>query len=90
MWTEVSRSCKAVNCRTVIHWECERTGDLDAKVKTLLRALRLDDIAFCKLARLNHPKKVWEAGAPAKLVVRLREELLVLCHGYTAKSVRSI
>jgi hypothetical protein len=28
-------------------------------------------------------------GAPAKMVVRLREELLVLCQGYAAKSVRS-
>jgi hypothetical protein len=30
-----------------------------------------------------------EAGAPAKRVGRLREELLVLCQGYAAKSVRS-
>jgi hypothetical protein len=30
-----------------------------------------------------------EAGAPAKMVVRLREELLVICQGDAAKSVRS-
>jgi AcrR family transcriptional regulator len=33
-------------------------------------------------------RAVLEAGAPAKMVVRLREELLVLCQGYAAKSVR--
>jgi AcrR family transcriptional regulator len=34
-------------------------------------------------------RAVLEAGAPAKMVVRLREELLVLCQEYAAKSVRS-
>jgi len=34
-------------------------------------------------------RAVLEAGAPAKMVVRLREELLVICQGYAAKSVRS-
>ena len=34
-------------------------------------------------------RAVLEAGAPAKMVARLREELLVLCQGYAAKSVRS-
>lgn len=34
-------------------------------------------------------RAVLEAGAPAKMVVRLRGELLVLCQGYAAKSVRS-
>jgi hypothetical protein len=33
-------------------------------------------------------RAVLEAGAPAKMVVRLREELLGVCQGY-AKSVRS-
>ncbi len=33
-------------------------------------------------------RAVLEAGAPAKMVVRLREELLVLCQGYAARSVR--
>jgi hypothetical protein len=32
---------------------------------------------------------VLEAGASEKMVVRLREELLVLCQAYAAKSVRS-
>jgi hypothetical protein len=31
-------------------------------------------------------RAVLEAGAPAKMVVRLREELLVLCQGYAAKA----
>ena len=34
-------------------------------------------------------RAVLEAGASAKMVVRLREELLVLCQGYAAKSLRS-
>ena len=34
-------------------------------------------------------RAVLEAGAPTKMVVRLREELLMLCQGYAAKSVRS-
>jgi hypothetical protein len=34
-------------------------------------------------------RAVLEAGAPAKMVVRLRQELLVLCQKYAAKSVRS-
>jgi hypothetical protein len=32
-------------------------------------------------------RAVLEAGAPVKMVVRLREELLVLCQGYAASSV---
>jgi len=34
-------------------------------------------------------RAVLEAGAPARMVARLREELLVLCQAYAAKSVRS-
>jgi AcrR family transcriptional regulator len=34
-------------------------------------------------------RAVLEAGAPPKMVARLREELLVLCQAYAAKSVRS-
>lgn len=34
-------------------------------------------------------RAVLEAGAPAKMVARLREELLLLCQGYAARSVRS-
>jgi AcrR family transcriptional regulator len=34
-------------------------------------------------------RAVLEAGAPTKMVVRLRKELLVLCQGYAAQSVRS-
>ena len=34
-------------------------------------------------------RAVLEAGARAKMVLRLREELVVLCQGYAAKSVRS-
>jgi hypothetical protein len=34
-------------------------------------------------------RAVLEAGAPAKMVARLREELLVLCQAYAGKSVRS-
>jgi hypothetical protein len=33
-------------------------------------------------------RSVLEAGASEKMVVRLREELLVLCQAYAAKSVR--
>ena len=34
-------------------------------------------------------RAVLEAGAPAKMVARLREELPVLCQGYAAKALRS-
>jgi hypothetical protein len=34
-------------------------------------------------------RAVLEAGASAKMVVRLREELPALCQGYAAKSLRS-
>jgi hypothetical protein len=34
-------------------------------------------------------RAVLEAGAPAKMVVRLWEELVVLCQEYAAKAVRS-
>jgi len=53
----------------------------------------LDDMEFVALmfysAMAGATRAVLEAGAPAKMVVRLREELLVLCQGYAAKSVRS-
>jgi AcrR family transcriptional regulator len=51
------------------------------------------DIEFVALmlysAMAGATRAVLEAGAPAKMVVRLREELLVLCQGYAARSVRS-
>ena len=51
-----------------------------------------DDIEFEALmfysTMAGATRAVLEAGAPAKMVVRLREELLVLCQGYAAKSVR--
>jgi AcrR family transcriptional regulator len=54
----------------------------------------VEDMEFVALmfysAMAGATRAVLEAGAPAKLVVRLREELLVLCQGYAAKSVRSI
>ena len=53
----------------------------------------LDDMEFVALmfysAMAGATRAVLEAGAPAKMVVRLREELLELCQGYAAKSVRS-
>jgi len=53
----------------------------------------LDDMEFVALmvysAMAGATRAVLEAGAPAKMVVRLREELLVLCQGYAAKSARS-
>jgi AcrR family transcriptional regulator len=53
----------------------------------------LDDMEFVALmfysAMAGATRAVLEAGAPAKMVVRLREELLVLCQGYAAKSVGS-
>ena len=52
----------------------------------------LGDMEFVALmfysAMAGATRAVLEAGAPAKMVVRLREELLVLCQGYAAKSVR--
>jgi hypothetical protein len=53
----------------------------------------LDDMEFVALmfysAMAGATRAVLEAGAPATMVVRLREELLVLCQGYAAKSLRS-
>jgi hypothetical protein len=53
----------------------------------------LDDMEFVALmfysAMAGATRAVLEAGAPAQMVVRLREELPVLCQGYVAKSVRS-
>ena len=52
----------------------------------------LGDMEFVALmfysAMAGATRAVLEAGAPANMVVRLREELLVLCQGYAAKSVR--
>ena len=52
----------------------------------------VEDMEFVALmfysAMAGATRAVLEAGAPAKMVVRLREELLVLCQGYAAKSVR--
>jgi AcrR family transcriptional regulator len=51
------------------------------------------DVEFVALmlysAMAGATRAVLEAGAPAKMVVRLREELLVLCRGYAARSLRS-
>ena len=53
----------------------------------------VDDMEFVALmfysAMAGATRAVLEARAPAKMVVRLREELLVLCQGYAAKSVLS-
>jgi AcrR family transcriptional regulator len=53
----------------------------------------LGDMEFVALmfysAMAGATRAVLEVGAPAKMVVRLREELLVLCQGYAAKSLRS-
>jgi AcrR family transcriptional regulator len=53
----------------------------------------LDDMEFVGLmfysTMAGATRAVLEAGAPAKMVVRLREELLVLCQGYAAKSMRA-
>lgn len=53
----------------------------------------LDDMEFVALmfysAMAGATRAVLEAGAPAKMVVRLREQLLVLCQEYAAKSVPS-
>jgi Tetracyclin repressor-like, C-terminal domain len=53
----------------------------------------LGDMEFVALmfysAMTGATRAVLEAGAPAKMVVRLREELLVLCQAYAAKSTRS-
>jgi hypothetical protein len=52
----------------------------------------LGDMEFVALmfhsAMAGARRAVLEAGAPPKMVVRLREELLVLCQGYAASSVR--
>jgi hypothetical protein len=50
----------------------------------------MDFVALMLYSAMAGPTRaVLEAGAPAKMVVRLREELLVLCQEYAAKSVRS-
>ena len=53
----------------------------------------LGDMEFVALvlysAMAGATRAVLEAGAPPKMVVRLHEELLVLCQGYAAKSVGS-
>jgi hypothetical protein len=53
----------------------------------------LDDIEFVGLmfhsALAGATRAVLEAGALKRLVVRLREELLMPCQGYAAKSLRS-
>jgi len=53
----------------------------------------VEDMEFVALmfysAMAGATRAVLEAGAPAKMVVRLREELVVLCQGYAAKSGRS-
>jgi AcrR family transcriptional regulator len=43
------------------------------------------DMEFSAMA--GPTRAVLDAGAPAKMVVRLREELLVLCQGYAATSL---
>jgi AcrR family transcriptional regulator len=52
----------------------------------------LDDMEFVALmlysAMAGATRAVLEAGAPAKMVVRLRAELPLLCQGYAAKSVQ--
>ncbi len=53
----------------------------------------LNDMQFVALmfhsALAGVTRAVFEAGAPKRLVVRLREELLMSCQGYAAKSLRS-
>jgi tetracycline repressor-like protein len=53
----------------------------------------LGDMEFVALmlysAMAGATRAVLEAGAPPKMVIRLHEELLVLCQGYAAKSVGS-
>jgi hypothetical protein len=53
----------------------------------------VEDLEFVALmfysAMAGSTRAVLEAGAPAKMVVRLREELLVLCRGHTAKSMQT-
>ena len=50
----------------------------------------MGDMEFVALmfysAMAGATRAVLEAGAPARMVVRLREELLVLCQGYAATS----
>ena len=60
-----------------------RFGDGDFTVEMDFVALMLYS------AMAGATRAVLEAGASAKMVVRLREELLVLCQGYAAKSLRS-
>jgi len=54
---------------------------------------KVEDMEFVALmfysAIAGATRAVLEAGAPAKMVVRLRDELLVLCQGYAAKSVHA-
>jgi len=50
------------------------------------------DMAFVALmysAMAGAIRAVLETGAPPKMLVRLREELLKLCQEYAAKSVQS-
>jgi hypothetical protein len=53
----------------------------------------LGDMEFVALmlysAMAGATRAVLEAGAPPKMVIRLHNELLVLCQGYAAKSVGS-
>ena len=53
----------------------------------------VEDMEFVALmfysAMAGATRAVLEAGAPAKMVVRLRKELLVLFQGYAAKSMRA-
>lgn len=55
--------------------------------------LAVSEIEFVSLmmysAMAGTIRAVLEAGAPPKMVVRLREELQVLCQAYAAKAVRS-
>jgi hypothetical protein len=59
----------------------------------LAEAAMVEDMEFVALmfysAMAGATRAVLEAGASAKMVVRLREELLVLWQGYAAKSVHA-
>jgi len=54
-----------------------------------LKDLELFSLGTRRMNGARQAASVLEAGAPAKMVVRLREELLALCQGYAANSVRS-
>ena len=54
-----------------------------------LKDLELFSLGIRRMNGARQAASVLEAGAPAKMVVRLREELLALCQGYAANSVRS-